>query len=61
MLLENLHLVTNWLPILEKFIESLEPETIDPKFRLWLSSMPVTYLPVSFLQNCMKITLQPAK
>ena len=33
---------------------------ISPKFRLWLSSMPVDYFPVSFLQDCMKITLQPA-
>mmetsp|Transcript_21854 Transcript_21854/g.21029 ORF Transcript_21854/g.21029 Transcript_21854/m.21029 type:complete len:80 (+) Transcript_21854:6087-6326(+) len=30
---------------------------INQKFRLWLSSMPVDYFPVSFLQDCMKITL----
>lgn len=43
---------------------SLFPELkgcrISSKFRLWLSSMPVDYFPVSFLQECMKITLQPA-
>lgn len=33
---------------------------INPKFRLWLSSMPVDYFPVSFIQDCVKLTLQPA-
>jgi dynein heavy chain, axonemal len=60
-LLENLHLVTDWLLLLEKLIQKLKPETTHPNFRLWMSSMPVDYFPVSFLQNCQKITLQPAK
>ena len=50
-LLENLHLVTDWLVLLEKFIESMETQNVHPNFRLWLSSMPVDYFPVSFLQN----------
>ena len=60
-LLENLHLVTDWLLLLEKLIQKLNPETTHPNFRLWMSSMPVDYFPVSFLQSCQKITLQPAK
>ncbi len=33
---------------------------INPRFRLWLSSMPVDYFPASFIQDCVKLTLQPA-
>jgi len=35
--LKNLHLVTSWLPSLEKEIKMLYP---DKKFRLWLTSEP---------------------
>jgi len=54
-LLENLHLVTDWLLLLEKLIEKLEPEKVHTNFRLWMSSMPVNYFPVSFLQSCQKV------
>lgn len=50
-LLENLHLVTDWLLLLEKLIQKLDPKTVHPNFRLWMSSMPVDYFPVSFLQS----------
>jgi dynein heavy chain 2 len=40
--LKNLHLVTSWLPSLEKEIKMLEP---DKKFRLWLTSEPYAKFP----------------
>jgi len=40
--LKNLHLVTSWLPNLEKEIKLLTP---DKKFRLWLTSEPHTKFP----------------
>lgn len=55
-LLENLHLVTDWLIMLEKLIQNLKPENTHQNFRLWMSSMPVNYFPVSFLQSCQKVS-----
>ena len=60
-LLENLHLATDWLLILEKFIQKIHSEGVHDNFRLWLSTMPVDYFPVPLLQSCMKINLQTAK
>ena len=56
-LLENLHLVTDWLLLLEKLIQKLDSKTVHKNFRLWMSSMPVDYFPVSFLQSCQKVIL----
>ena len=60
-LLENLHLATDWLLILEKFIQKIHSEGVHDNFRLWLSTMPVDYFPVPLLQSCQKINLQTAK
>ena len=53
-LLENLHLVTDWLVLLEKFIQSMESQNIHPNFRLWLSSMPVDYSQSHFYKIVIK-------
>lgn len=55
--LKNVHLVTGWLSSLERLMDQLtrEGEGIHNKFRLWLTTEPVTTLPVSLLQRCTKI------
>jgi len=59
LLLENLHLVLNWITKLEEILIKLEKVDVNSKFRLWLSSMPVEEFPPSLLQRSIKISLQP--
>ena len=68
-ILQNCHLGKSFMPELEKklellenpeFVASLNPECFQ-KFRLFLTSMPCTYFPVSILQNGMKLTNEPPK
>jgi dynein heavy chain 2 len=53
--LKNLHLVTSWLPNLEKEIKMLSP---DKRFRLWLTSEPHGKFPSILLQSSLKITYE---
>jgi dynein heavy chain 2 len=53
--LKNLHLVTSWLPSLEKELKMLNP---DKKFRLWLTSEPHAKFPSILLQSSLKITYE---
>jgi dynein heavy chain 2 len=53
--LKNLHLVTSWLPSLEKEIKQLKP---DKKFRLWLTSEAHAKFPSILLQSSLKITYE---
>lgn len=62
-MLENCHLAKSWLPQLDQIIERLqeEDESTHPDFRLFLTSMPAEYFPVSILENGVKITTEPPK
>ena len=51
--LKNLHLVTGWLPVLEKMLQTLKPQ---PSFRLWLTTEPHEQFPNILLQQSLKIT-----
>jgi dynein heavy chain 2 len=53
--LKNLHLVTSWLPSLEKELKLLTP---DKKFRLWLTSEAHAKFPSILLQSSLKITYE---
>lgn len=53
--LKNLHLVTTWLPSLEKELKMLTPQK---QFRLWLTSEPHVKFPSILLQSSLKITYE---
>jgi len=52
-LLQNCHLARSWMSSLEALIERLVDTNSDlvvkPNFRLFLTSMPASYFPVSVL------------
>jgi dynein heavy chain len=61
-LLQNCHLFKSWMLELENIVAGFADDPkIDENFRLFLTSMPVTYFPVSVLQNGLKLTTEPPK
>lgn len=59
--LANCHLMTSWLPALDKIVEGLEAKKPHPDFRLWLSSSPSPLFPIAILQRGIKMTTEPPK
>ena len=59
--LANCHLMTSWLPALEKIIEDLPNKKPHAKFRLWLSSNPTADFPINILQGALKLTTEPPR
>ncbi|XP_055023019.1 cytoplasmic dynein 2 heavy chain 1 [Boleophthalmus pectinirostris] len=53
--LKNLHLVTTWLPLLEKELNALQPK---PGFRLWLTAEVHPRFPLILLEISLKITYE---
>ena len=53
--LKNLHLVTGWLPVLEKELNSLE---LHENFRLWLTTESRPNFPRVLLQSSLKVTYE---
>jgi len=61
--LENCHLSKSWMPVLEELLEEINEEESDihGNYRLWLTSMPSSFFPVSILQSGVKLTNEPPK
>ena len=59
--LANCHLMTSWLPTLDKIIEGLPERKPHEDFRLWLSSNPSKEFPIAVLQRGLKMTTEPPK
>jgi len=52
---KNLHLVTSWLPTLEKELKQLSPHK---NFRLWLTTEQHSKFPAILLETCFKISYE---
>ena len=52
---KNLHLVTSWLPTLEKELKLLSAQ---PNFRLWLTTEAHHKFPAILLESCCKVTYE---
>lgn len=49
------------MPTLESLFETITVDNTRDGFRLWLTSSPVSFFPVTILQNGVKITNEPPK
>ena len=61
LILENLHLVPDWLPIFEEKLSKFKGSELNQRFRIWLTSSPVKNFPSSILEKSIKVALQPPK
>lgn len=61
--LQNCHLARSWMNSMEIAIKAFNDprEVIHEDFRLFLSSAPCDFFPVSVLQNSVKVTNEPPK
>ncbi|TPX78384.1 hypothetical protein CcCBS67573_g00352 [Chytriomyces confervae] len=57
LMLQNCHLLVEWLRHLEKVLEKIEKPHRD--FRLWLTTEPTPQFPIGILQRSLKVVTEP--
>ena len=60
-LLENMHLVANFLPKIEKMLDAMDTNNVRDTFRLFLTCVPIKNFPITLLRDCLKLTMSAAK
>nr|CCC47395.1 putative dynein heavy chain, fragment [Trypanosoma vivax Y486] len=58
-LLQNCHLLTNWMKELEKVIEKMNQTPPQEEFRLWLTTEMSREFPMGILQRSLKVVNEP--
>jgi len=56
-ILENLHLVQEWLPNLEDKMMKLRGPELNVRFRMWITCVPNDTFPESLLEKSIKVAL----
>lgn len=55
LIFKNLHLVTHWLPVLEKELRVMDAHK---DFRFWLTTEPHSQFPSILLETCIKVSYE---
>lgn len=58
-MLQNVHLMPDFLIDLEKILDAYALEGSSPQFRLFISSDPSNAIPIGLLQRSIKLTNEP--
>jgi hypothetical protein len=58
-ILENLHLVDDWLSVFEEKLSKWKGAELNPRFRVWITCVPVDTFPANILERSIKVALQP--
>jgi dynein heavy chain len=56
-ILENLHLADDWLPSFEERMSKWKGSEVNPRFRCWITCIPVDNFPASILERSIKVAL----
>ena len=57
-ILENCHLSPSWMPTFERIVDGIDIDYANEDFRLWLTTMPSSDIPVMILQRSIKVTIE---
>lgn len=60
-ILENLHLVEDWLPTFEEKMNKWKGPELNARFRMWITCVPVDSFPATILEKSIKVALQPPR
>lgn len=60
-ILQNCHLASDWMHVLERICDNLAPDTTNPDFRLWLTTNSIHTFPLSIIHSCVKLVDEPPK